>query len=573
MIKKVYHNLGEYRKYAIITPILKLIETVLEVFIPFLMKDIIDVGIPDGNIPYIVQRGLIMIGLAITALVLGATAGRTSALAGAGLSRNLRKNMYYNLQSLSFSNIDKYQTSSIVTRLTTDIANVQNATQMILRLFVRAPVMIIASILLAFSINAKLSLVFIGVIPFLAFFLFFLMSRAHPNFILMFKKYDTLNSVVQENLIGIRAVKSYVREDNEVEKFNASTSELMGYGKKAEKILAFLNPLMMTSMYVCILAISWFGGKMVIDGVMKVGDMSVFLTYIAQILSSLMMITMVFVMITISRSSAQRISELLDERSDIVSVPNAQMSVNSGSVDFDNVTFAYTKDGEDILCDINISIKPGETVGIVGGTGSAKSSLVQLIPRLYDVRSGAVKVGGQDVREIDLKTLRESVAMVLQQNVLFSGTIEENLRWGNSAATDEEVQEAARTAQAHEFIMGFPNGYKTYLEQGGVNLSGGQKQRLCIARALIKRPKILILDDSTSAVDTKTDANIREALKKFHPDITKIIIAQRVASVEGADKIIVMHDGQVIAAGTHAELMQSSDIYKEIYQLQTMSVS
>lgn len=571
MITKLLGSLGEYKKYAIYTPILKFLETIFEVLIPYFMMKLIDVGIKNGDISYIIKTGLIMIGLALVSLILGALAGKTSALVGAGLSKNLRKEIFENVQTFSFSNLDKFPTSTLITRLTTDIANVQMAFQMILRLFVRAPVMIVVATIMSFTINAKLALVFICIIPFLGLGLYFLMTRAHPNFIKMFKKYDALNSVVQENLIGIRAVKSFVREENEIDKFQNSSGAIKHYATKAEKLLAFQNPIMLISMYACSLAIFWFGGNFIINGAMTEGQLTTFLSYIMQILSSLMMISMVFVMIIISRSSVERIYEMLKEKTNIVNPLNPVYEIKDGSIEFRDVSFEYKSNSKQpnyILKNINIKIESGQSVGIVGGTGSAKTTFVQLLPRLYDVSNGSCLIGGLDVREYDIEKLRDSVAMVLQKNVLFSGTIAENLRWGNEHATMDEMISACKTAQAHNFITTFEKGYDTYLEQGGVNLSGGQKQRLCIARALLKNPKVIIFDDSTSAVDMRTDALIRKELSKLKSEVTRIIIAQRVASVMDSDIIIVFDNGIIESVGKHEELLKISPVYSEMYYTQ-----
>lgn len=571
MITKLLGSLGEYKKYAIYTPILKFLETIFEVLIPYFMMKLIDVGVKNGDISYIIKTGLIMIGLALVSLILGALAGKTSALVGAGLSKNLRKEIFENVQTFSFSNLDKFPTSTLITRLTTDIANVQMAFQMILRLFVRAPVMIVVATIMSFTINAKLALVFICIIPFLGLGLYFLMTRAHPNFIKMFKKYDALNSVVQENLIGIRAVKSFVREENEIDKFQNSSGAIKHYATKAEKLLAFQNPIMLVSMYACSLAIFWFGGNFIINGAMTEGQLTTFLSYIMQILSSLMMISMVFVMIIISRSSVERIYEMLKEKTNIVNPLNPVYEIKDGSIEFRDVSFEYKSNSKQpnyILKNINIKIESGQSVGIVGGTGSAKTTFVQLLPRLYDVSNGSCLIGGLDVREYDIEKLRDSVAMVLQKNVLFSGTIAENLRWGNEHATMDEMISACKTAQAHNFITTFEKGYDTYLEQGGVNLSGGQKQRLCIARALLKNPKVIIFDDSTSAVDMRTDALIRKELSKLKSEVTRIIIAQRVASVMDSDIIIVFDNGLIESVGKHEELLKISPVYSEMYYTQ-----
>jgi len=477
--------------------------------------------------------------------------------------------MYHNIQDFSFSNIDKYSTAGLITRLTTDVTNVQNAFQMIIRMFVRAPIMIVSAMFMCFYINAKLALVFLGAIIFLGIILYLIMIGVHPFFKQLFRKYDDLNASVQENLTGIRVVKAYVREDHEIEKFHKASETVYDYAIKAEKILVFNAPVMQFTMYVCILLLSWLGAKLIVSGSMTTGELMSLFTYISALLISLMIMSMVFVMVVMAKSSAERITEVLGEKSDLANSGNPVFTVKDGSIEFDHVDFSYSKNENNLnLKNINLTIHSGETIGIIGGTGSAKTTFVQLIPRLYDVTKGSVRVGGTDVRDYDIETLRNQVSMVLQKNVLFSGTIKENLRWGNPEATDEELITACRQAQAAEFIEKFPNGYDTYIEQGGTNVSGGQKQRLCIARALLKKPKILILDDSTSAVDTKTDALIRKAFKEAIPDTTKLIIAQRISSVEEADRIIVLDDGEINGFGTHQELLETNDIYREVYESQ-----
>ncbi len=569
MIKKLSRCIGEYKKETILAPLLVILEVVMEVLIPLLMVNLIDQGINQGDMKVIVRYGIILICLGMVSMCFGAGSGWVAANAAAGFSKNLRKSMFYKVQDYSFSNIDHFSTASIVTRLTTDVTNVQNSFQMIIRIAVRAPIMMIFSLIMAFSINRKLSLMFLAVIPFLGAGLYLVFRQAHPVFVRVFKTYDKLNNVVQENLRGIRVVKSFVREDYETEKFSKVSGSIFSDFSKAEKILAFNSPLMQTSVYACMLLLSWFAAKMIIGGSMTTGELTSLITYVMQILISLMMLSMVFVMITISKTSAERIIEILDEESDIHNNGKPMLEVKSGEIIFDQVSFSYTKDKNKLcLSNINLEIKSGETVGIIGGTGSSKSSLVQLIPRLYDVTEGTVFVGGADVRDYDIKTLRNEVAMVLQKNVLFSGTIKENLSWGNENADEEEMIRVCRLAQADEFIRDFPEGYDTFIEQGGANVSGGQKQRLCIARALLKKPKILILDDSTSAVDTKTDAMIRKAFMEEIPDTTKIIIAQRISSIEHADKIIILDNGKVNAVGTHEELFKSNPIYQEVYHSQ-----
>lgn len=570
MLKKILSYVKEYKKASFIAPIAVSLEVVMEVLIPMMMAKIIDVGLANSDVAYVCRIGIMMAVMALASLLFGATSGYFSATASAGFAKNLRKAMFYKIQEFSFANIDKFSTSSLVTRLTTDVTNVQNAYQQIIRGMVRAPIMLIFALFMCFNLNARLSLIFVIVIPFLGTALYFIMTRAHPNFLKMFKKYDLVNLVVQENLTSIRTVKAYVREQYEKEKFNDASNQLYQYSVKAEKILAFNMPIMQLSMYFTIIMISWFGASFVISETMSTGQLMSLFTYVAQILSSLMMISMGFVMVTMAKTSADRIIEVLDEESDLVNCENPAMEVKDGSIEFKNVDFSYSKDPNVLaLSNINIKINSGETIGIIGGTGSSKTSLVQLIPRLYDVTNGQVFVGGKDVREIDLETLRDNVSMVLQKNVLFSGTIKNNLKWGDKEASDEQIEHMSQLAQADEFVQTFPDKYDTMLDQGGTNVSGGQKQRLCIARALLKKPKILILDDSTSAVDTKTDALIRKAFIEEIPDTTKIIIAQRISSVQEADKIIVLDDGKVNGFGTHEELLKTNKIYQEVYESQT----
>ena len=567
MIKTLAKSIREYKRDSILTPAFVSLEVVMEVIIPMLMALLIDNGINNSDMGYIKRVGALLVLSCVVSLIFGALSGKFAASASAGFAKNLRKDMYYNVQNFSFSNIDKFSTSSIVTRLTTDVTNLQNAYQMLIRVAVRCPLMLIFSLIMAFGINPTLSCIFLGAIPILGVGLYLIMTRAHPIFERVFKIYDKLNLVVQENLRGIRVVKSYVREDHEEKKFKDVSERIYEDFVKAEKLLAFNMPLMQFAIYGCLLLISWFGAHFIVSSTMTTGELTSLISYTMQILISLMMLSMVFVMITMARASAERISEILTEQSDIADPEKPVFEVRDGSISFKNVSFGYKKT-KMCLKDINIDIKSGETVGIIGGTGSSKSSLVQLIPRLYDTVKGQVLVGGRDVREYDIEALREEVAMVLQKNVLFSGTIKENLRWGNENATDEELERVCRLAQADEFIQTFPKKYDTYIEQGGTNVSGGQRQRLCIARALLKKPKILILDDSTSAVDTKTDASIRRAFRDEIPDTTKIIIAQRVSSVEDADKIIVMDNGKINGIGTHEELLKSNDIYREVYESQ-----
>lgn len=578
MVRKLLRSVREYKKHSILAPVFVIFEVIMEVVIPLLMANLIDFGIDDGNLEYIVKMGVVLVVFALISLIFGILSGRSAAIASAGFAKNLRKDMYYKVQNFSFSNIDKFSTASIVTRLTTDITNVQNAYMMIIRVAVRAPIMLICALVLAFNVNSSMALIFLYIVPILAVGLFFIMSKAHPIFERVFKTYDKLNNVVQENLYGIRVVKSFVREDHENEKFGKISKSIFKDFSKAERLLAWNMPLMQFCVYTCMLLISWFGARLIVlsgnDPAvgMTTGQLMSLITYAMQILMSLMMLSMIFVMIIISRASMERITEILDEESDITNGENPVKEVKDGSIIFDNVSFAYKKDADKMcLSDISVSIKSGETVGIIGGTGSGKTSLVNLIPRLYDVTKGKLTVGGLDVKDYDIEALRDSVAVVLQKNILFSGTIKENLRWGNENATDEEIVNVCKLAQADSFVSTFPKGYDTYIEQGGTNVSGGQKQRLCIARALLKKPKILILDDSTSAVDTKTDALIRKAFAEEIPDTTKIIIAQRISSIENADKIIVMDDGGINAVGTHEELLKTNEIYREVYTSQTKS--
>ena len=571
MIKKLSSYIKEYKKASILTPFFVILEVIMEVIIPLLMSKIIDIGIPNKDIHYILKIGILLILSAIMSLAFGVLSGRFAAKASSGFANNLRKAMFYKIQDYSFENIDKFSTSSLITRLTTDVTNVQMAFMMIIRILVRGPVMLIAALIMAFSINAKLSCVFLVSIPVLGIALFYIATKAHPNFEKVFKKYDNLNRVVQENVGGIRVVKSYANEKHEEEKFKEVNNEVYTYFKKAEKIIAFNSPIMQFVIYFSVLTISLLGAKYIIGGTLQTGELSSLITYAWQILMSLMMLSMVFVMVVMAQSSAERIIEVLDEVPAIKNKKNAIKEIKDGSISFENVSFAYSDEKDPnkyALKDINLEIKSGETIGIIGGTGSSKSTLVQLIPRLYDASKGTVKVGGINVKDYDIKSLRDNVSMVLQKNVLFSGTISENLRWGDEDADDDELEEVSKLAQADSFIKEFPEKYDTYIEQGGTNVSGGQRQRLCIARALLKKPKILILDDSTSAVDTKTDSYIRKAFREKIPNTTKIIIAQRVSSIEDADRIVVLDEGKISGIGTSEELLKTNEIYKEVYNTQ-----
>ena len=569
MIKRLSQCIREYKKDAILSPVYVLVESLLDVAIPFVMADLIDKGIDAGNMGMILRYGAVLVGFALVALLFGALAGRSCARATAGFARNLRHDMFHHLQVYSFSNIDKFSAPGLVTRLTTDVNNVQNAFMMIIRTLIRCPAMLIFAMVMSFRINKDIAAIFLAVIPVLGIGLYLIIQRVYPVFTRVFKTYDALNGVVQENLSGIRVVKNFVREEHEIEKFDGISGKIYKDFSLAERIMSLNNPLMQSCIYACMILVSWLGAKQIVIGTMSTGNLMSFFTYIMQILSSLMMLSMVFVMITMSRTSAERIVEVLEEQSDITNGPDPVYEVKNGSIVFRDVSFSYAKrPDKEVLYNIDLEIASGQTIGIIGGTGSSKSSLVQLIPRLYDVTAGSVLVGGVDVRDYDLNTLRQNVAMVLQKNTLFSGTIKENLRWGNPDASDEELVRVCRLAQADEFIRSFPDGYDTYIEQGGTNVSGGQKQRLCIARALLRHPKILILDDSTSAVDTKTDALIGKAFREEIPDTTKIIIAQRISSVKDADQIIVMDNGSIHGRGTHEELLESNEIYREVYYSQ-----
>lgn len=569
MIKKLASCIGEFKKETILTPIFVAFESAFDVIIPFLMAFLIDNGINKNDSKVIIQIGILLVVCSLIAMFCGVKSGKYAAKATSGFARNLRKRIYYNVQDFSFSNIDKFSTSSIVTRHTTDINNVQMAFQMIIRIAIRAPLMLIFSLIMAFVVSPKLSLIFLIAIPILSLGLYFIATTAHPIFENAIKIYDNLNNTVQENVRGIRVVKSFVTEEKEINKFYETSDRIYNEFLKAEKLVALNNPLMQITVSTIIVLISWFGGKQIVAGGLTTGEFTSLISYAMQILISLMILSMVLVTIMISRASCERIVELLDEKSDLTSKENSVKEVKDGSIVFDNVNFSYVKDRNKLcLKNVNLKINSGETVGIIGGTGSSKSTFVQLIPRLYDVTTGNIKVGGVDVRNYELNSLRNQVAMVLQKNELFSGTIKENLRWGNEKATDDELIKACKLAQADEFISNFPDGYDTYIEQGGTNVSGGQKQRICIARALLKNPKILILDDSTSAVDTKTDKLIRKAFTEEIPNTTKIIIAQRISSVQDADKIIVLDNGEINAVGTHEELLAKNSIYQEVFYSQ-----
>ena len=570
MLKTLMKQIKEYKKDSLLTMLFAALEVFMEILIPLLMASLIDKGIQAGNMGQVYKYGAFMFIIAIATLSLGFLAGNHAAKASTGFAANVREAMYINIQTFSFSNIDKYSTAGLVTRLTTDVTNVQMAYQMIIRMCIRAPLSLICALSMALMISPSLSTIFIVAIIFLVIILGLIMFKAMGHFNRVFPQYDALNESVQENVVGIRVVKSFVREDYENKKFRDAANHLYKLFVKAESILSFNNPAMMVSVYGCILLLSWLGAKSIVGGTLTTGELTSLFSYVMNIMMSLMMLSMVFVMITISLASGRRISEVINEKSDLVSPDQALTQVENGQIDFDHVSFSYKHgSGEPILKDINLHIKSGETIGIIGGTGSAKSSLVNLISRLYDVDEGSVSVGNQDVRNYDLEVLRNEVAVVLQKNVLFSGTILQNLRWGNENATEEECKEACHLACADEFIERFEDGYNTYIEQGGSNVSGGQKQRLCIARAILKKPKILILDDSTSAVDTATDASIQASFEKRIPDTTKIIISQRISSVQNADRIIVLNDGVIDGFAPHEELLKTNEIYSTIYETQT----
>lgn len=569
MNKTLLKSVREYKKQSIITPLLVALEVLMEVLIPLEMAKIIDVGIAQGDINYIIQRGVILVVMAMLALFLGIQAGNTAAVAGAGYAKNLRHDIFYKIQEFSFHNIDHFSTSGLVTRMTTDITNIQMAYMMSIRMLVRAPIMIILSWVMTLLLNKKAALLFLIMVPVLGGILIFIAKKAHPHFIKVFNEYDVLNNSVQENVNASRVVKAFVREDYEVKKFHGISRYVYNLFTKAEKIVAWNSPVMQFVMYTVVILLVLIGGKSIIGGQMETGELTSIIVYALQIIGSLMMVTFVFVMIMIAQASTDRITEVLKEVPEMQDKENAVKTVENGEIIFNHVNFSYAGEGGNLsLKDVNLHIKSGQTIGIIGGTGSAKSTLVQLIPRLYDVTGGQVKVGGVDVRDYDLEVLRDQVSMVLQKNVLFTGTIYDNIRWGDKDASEEEVKRVCRLAQADGFVQEFPDGYNTQIVQGGNNVSGGQKQRLCIARALLKKPKILILDDSTSAVDTKTDALIRKAFREEIPDTTKIIIAQRISSIEDADQIIVLDDGKVMGVGTSEELLQTNEIYREVYESQ-----
>ena len=570
MIKTLFRQVKQYKMASLLTPLFAALEVLMEVLIPFVTAELIDKGIQGGSIEYVWRYGLLMVAMAMLSLLFGLLAAKFAATASSGFAANLRNAMYENIQTFSFSNIDKFSTAGLVTRMTTDVTNIQNAYQMVLRIAVRAPMTMILSMVMCFVINHELSLVFLVAVVVLAVGLIFIVRRAMRLFDDVFHKYDDLNASVQENVSAIRVVKAFVREDYEKKKFNKAAENVYRLFVKAEKTIAINSPMMMLVVYGCIIALSWFGAQFVVSDKLTTGELTSLFSYVMSVLMSLMMLSMIFVMLTMSLASGRRIAEVLNEKPDLTNPAEPVMDIPNGQIDFDHVSFAYKHGtGESTLKDIDLHIKSGETIGIIGGTGCGKSSLVNLISRLYDASEGTVRVGGRDVREYDMEALRDKVAVVLQKNVLFSGTILENLRWGKEDATLEECKEVCAQACADEFIDKMPDGYDTFIEQGGNNVSGGQKQRLCIARALLKKPCVLILDDSTSAVDTATDAKIRKAFAQKIPGTTKLIIAQRVASVQGADRIIVMDDGRVVAFDTHDNLMKTNEIYREIYETQT----
>lgn len=570
MLRTLLKEVKEYKGASLATPAFMVLEVLMEMTIPYLMASIIDKGVNAGDMQHIYKVGGVMVLAAAVGLFAGLGGGRYGAKASAGFAKNLRESMFYNIQTFSFSNIDKFSTPGLVTRMTTDVTNIQNAYQMLLRMFVRAPMSLICAMIMSFAINARIATVYLIAVIILGALLGFIMVHATQYFRQVFPKYDALNESVQENVSAIRVVKAYVREEQETERFHKASANIYQLFVKAEKNTVYNMPLMQFTVYTCILLISWMGAKMIVADSLTTGELMSLLAYCMNILTSLMMMSMVFVMVSMSTASAERVAEVLEEKSDLSNPEDPLEEVTDGSIVFNHVDFAYNKDSDEpVLKDINLEIKSGETIGIIGGTGSAKTSLVNLISRLYDVTAGEIKVGGHDVREYDMEVLRNKVAVVLQNNVLFSGTIYDNLRWGDKNATDKQCQEVCRLACADEFIQKFPAGYNTYIEQGGSNVSGGQKQRLCIARALLKDPKVLILDDSTSAVDTATDAKIRKAFREEIPNTTKIIIAQRISSVQDADRIIVMEEGRINGFGTHEELIQTNDIYREVYESQT----
>ena len=569
MYKKIFSNVGKYKKQALLSPLAIIGEVLMEVLIPAVMAHIVDDGIRKGRIGYVTGMGFLMVGMALCSLFFGAVAGRLSAVAAMGFAQNLRSALFRKVQSFSFANVDKFSTASLTTRLTTDVTNIQNAFMMLIRAAFRSPIMLIGASIAAVKMNHRLSVVFLFAVPVLGAAVFLILKNAHPRFEKMLGQYDSMNAAVQENLTGIRVVKAFAREDHEKKLFSERANGVRLAQFAAEKLVVLSMPIMQLTMYGSILAILWFGGKMCVHGDMQVGELSSFIMYVSQILMSLMMLSMLFIMFVISRASIQRIYEVLTEEPTITDTPGSEISPEDGSIKFRNVSFSYFDDMGNLALDhIDLDIKSGETIGIVGSTGSSKTSLVQLIPRLYDATEGDVIVGGHNVKDYSLRTLRDQVAMVLQKNVLFSGTIKDNLRWGDSEASDEEIIKACKSAAAHDFVTNFPDGYDTDLGQGGVNVSGGQKQRLCIARALLKKPKIIILDDSTSAVDTATDSSIRRAFREDLGDTTTIIIAQRISSVRDADRIIVMDNGKITDIGTHEQLLETSAVYREVYDSQ-----